>query len=110
MELAFATRQLRSLCQDGEQAAGNLSRSLTTHLQSRLADLRAAGSVADLIAGRPMLVEGREAGVQLDLSAGYVLVCRVNHADPPRDAVGKIDWRRVRRLRIVAIEKGAAGD
>ena len=103
MELAFGSRQLRAICEDQSVAEGNLSSSVSEQLRGRLADLHAARSLQDLVAGRPTVDPGDHRFLTLELAERLVLRLQVNHPDPPRLGDGMIDWSRVRRLRIVSI-------
>ena len=74
-------------------------------LRSRLADLRAAGTVNDLVAGNPSFSGDRNSELRIRLDQGHHLLCRPNHAAPPADSAGLIDWLRVHRLQVVEIEE-----
>ena len=60
MELAFATKSLRQLCENEARAKRDLGETVAERLKRRLADLRAAECVKDLVAGHPREVEGME--------------------------------------------------
>jgi len=105
MELAFGTRTLRSNCEDAERAALMWGLDVAERLKDRVADLRAAGSVRDLIAGSPTLSPGTPPTATLELAAGYRLVCEVNHAAIPSNEHGEVDWERVRRLKLTRVER-----
>jgi hypothetical protein len=102
VELAFATRNLRSICEDSIKARNTLGDDVAEHLRSRIADLRAAESVDELVAGRPTTTKGADPRLTIRLGGGVVLSCRPNHASPPR-LDDELDWPRVRRLQVVAI-------
>jgi proteic killer suppression protein len=71
-------------------------------LRSRLADLAAANSVAELIAGRPHPLEHDRIGqFAVDLSGGYRLVFVPANEPIPRHEDLAIDWSHVT---IVCIE------
>jgi hypothetical protein len=103
MELAFATRSLRALCEDEDRAAGLYGPTVAADLRARLADLRAAATVSDLIAGNPIFDGAGDAHLTLTLADTHVLICRVNHRNPARQQDGSPDWTRVRRLLIGSI-------
>ena len=75
-------------------------------LKARLADLRAARSVADLLAvdTEPMVDR-----VIIDLGEGNRMVFCANHTRNPTDIHGQVDWARVTRIRIVEIGSGQPG-
>jgi hypothetical protein len=103
MELAFGTRQLRAICEDLAVAELSLSSSVSEQLRGRLADLHAARSLEELVAGRPTLDPDDERFLMLELAEGVILRIQVNHTDPPVLGDGTIDWTRVRRLKIASI-------
>ena len=103
MELAFGTRQLRAICEDQGVADSNLNLLVSEQLRGRLADLHAARSIQELVAGRPKVDPDDQRILILELAEGFVLRLQVNHSNPPRLGDGTIDWSRVRRLRVVSI-------
>lgn len=73
-------------------------------LRTRLSDLEAARSVADLVVGHPHPLKGDRAGqFSVDL-AGGVRLC-FEPADPAQalGEDGSINWTRVREVRVVYI-------
>jgi proteic killer suppression protein len=75
LELAFDSKSLRTTCENESQAKLELGATVAEILKHRLADLRAARSVKDLVAGRSRAVGS--AGSQhmaVDLCNGYSIV------------------------------------
>ena len=105
MELAFQTKTLRSWCEDPELAPSTLKPTVIESLKGRLADLHAAESPLDLVAGAPILENGRYPKVILHLADGYQMTCAINHANPSRDSGGKIVWSKVRRMKVMSIKE-----
>jgi len=103
MELAFRTLRLRDLCEDPDLALATLKPDVVEHLKTRLADLRAAESPLDLLAGAPQLIDGRAPRIVIRLADSHTLVCEVNHAKLRAGDSGGIDWVRVRRVKIATI-------
>lgn len=104
LELAFAKKSLRTLCEDEVRARRVLGDELASALRRRLADMQAVSSVRDLVTGQPReLGSGRAGYIAVDLCFGYQLVFCVNHSAIPMQA-GSIDWSRVKRIRIIGIE------
>ena len=103
MELAFGSRNLRAICEDQVCAEQSFSSAVAQQLRGRLADLHAARSLDELVAGRPMLDAGDERTLLLELGEGVFMRMQINHTEPPISDEGTIDWTRVRRLRIVSI-------
>src|SRR6266853_4108322 len=60
MEVAFRTRSLRSLCGDEQVAVRQLGDELAMELRARIADLRAAASFDDIVAGQPAFLNGQD--------------------------------------------------
>ncbi len=102
LELAFETRELRDICENEAEAKRQFGDAVAEVLKHRLADLDAAISPVDLIAGDPRLEPGNDA-MALDLSEGYRLVFAPNHPHNPTTASGGIDWGNVSRIRILQI-------
>jgi hypothetical protein len=74
-------------------------------LRERLADLRAATNISELIAGRPREIEGRRFSYfAVDLANSYRIVLCANHNKVPLLKTGGIDWAKVRRLKVHKIE------
>jgi hypothetical protein len=76
-------------------------------LRRRLADLRAASSVNDLVAGTPQLSRDASGAMQLNIGEGFVIRFVPNH--PKQSKVGDrdLDWKGVTRVKVVGIAKDA---
>lgn len=105
MELAFATKSLRKICVSAEKAKRELGPQVSETLRRRLADMRAAVSVGDLIAGRPHELDGTpQRRIALGLGGGQRLIFCANHAVLPKLESGKMDWSKVSRVKLLRIE------
>lgn len=105
LELAFATKELRSACEDAAYAEAIYGTVVTEALVGRLADLRAAGHLLDLpFAGARPASGSDPEHVVITLAAGRALVIAANHAKPPRAADGSVAWERVNRVIILRLE------
>lgn len=105
LELAFAEKQLRKLCENDAIARRKLGIKVAEKLKRRLADLRAATCVNDLVAGKPRELEGDcQNQMAVDLCDGYNIVFCANHNAAPLLKSGAIDWARVSRVKILRIE------
>lgn len=102
MEIAFANKQLRSICQDNDKAERELGPSVSKKLKLRLADLRAASTIYDL---PPIYnsIEITSHNIKIGLENGYEILCQANHIPNPLTESGTIDWKRVRRIKILSI-------
>jgi len=103
VELSFATKSLRTRCEDATVALRAYKPEVVESLNNRLADLRAADSPVELIAGSPRLVAGATPSVVIALADSHYLHCQVSQAVVPHDARGNLDWSRVRRLKITTV-------
>src|SRR4051812_2491142 len=75
VNLAFETLGLRTLCECQSKAERALGIRPAARLRERLADIRAAEAVTDLVAGRPReLRGGRQRRYAVDLANRYRLV------------------------------------
>src|SRR5690242_7486082 len=61
VEIAFAKKSLRRLCESERAARRSLGATVAERLKRRLADLRAANCVKDLVAGRPKELQNAQA-------------------------------------------------
>ena len=104
MEFAFISRRLRELCEDDHKAEKEFGKAVTETLKARLADLRAAEGVQDLVTGNPRVIANDD--FCMDLSNGYHLVFRANHVNNPTAKSGLVNWPKVRRIKIMKIGKG----
>lgn len=103
LELAFDSRALRTVCESEAEARRELGTAMADILKRRLADLRAATSVRDLVAGNPRV--GPDGQIMLlDLADGYRLVIKANHINNPLTGTAGLDWEQVTRVKIIRIE------
>jgi proteic killer suppression protein len=107
VNLAFETLALRTLCECQSKAERVLGIRPAARLRERLADIRAAEAVTDLVAGMPRELEGgRQRRYAVDLANGYRLVFCANHNRIPLNETDRVDWSRVTRVKILKIEVG----
>ena len=102
MRLAFRTRNTRRLCENQAFAEEQLGIAVAACLRTRLADIVAASSVGDLIAGAPKKMQDGVIKVRLGPSARLWL--KVNDNPVPLLPDRKFDWSKVRRLQVIEIE------
>lgn len=74
-------------------------------IKNRLADIRAATTISDVVAGNPREIsrDGKPA-MALDLEDGYVMVFSPNHLRIPVRSDSSVDWKAVSRIKILVIE------
>jgi toxin HigB-1 len=105
LELSFFTKSLRKICESEAAAKEALGVRVAEKLKRRLADMRAAASVEELVAGRPHEVEGGwQPRFAVELGDGSRIVFSANHNTIPLLTSGGVDWARVTRIKILGIE------
>lgn len=102
MELAFDSERLRSICEDQSLATQEVGSEVAEALKRRLADLRAANSITDLLAGHPRVIAEH---LVIDLGMGYSLTLQANHPRNPVNAEGGLNWTIVSRLKVLRIDR-----
>lgn len=104
MELAFAARDLRRLCESAPTAQRTLGPEVAAALKARVADLWAAETVNDLPFAPRAELNTQPATMLLALVDGFHIRFRSNHHQH-RTVDGAPDWSTVRRIQITAIER-----
>jgi hypothetical protein len=107
LEIAFETKSLRKICESESEAKKQLGDAVSKMLQHRLADLCAASSPLDLVAGRPRTVGGGQF-MTVDLCDGYRVVFDPNHVNNPMTKTNDVDWPRISRIKLLRIERDDA--
>lgn len=111
MELAFSSKDFRDLSMNESLAKQALGPELAKRLHARLADLAAASFVSDIfgLPGRPRELAGHRKGdIVVDLANGEQLVFQAGHVEARLSPTGEVDWVRVRRIKILGLERGHA--
>lgn len=104
MEFSFKDKKLRELCERRGVAERKLGAPCARKLRARLADLEAADSVTDLVAGRPHPLTGDRTGqYSVVLEGGMRLVFEPDHNPIPLRDDGGIDWTGVIRVQIIFV-------
>ena len=105
MEIAFASKRLRSICENASEAEISLGIESAVKLRRRLADLRAASTLSDFIVGR---AQGRGEDLtemRIELTDTTSLVMVQNHMMAPLLKSGSINWKKVSRVKILKISQ-----
>ena len=106
MQLAFEIKSLRTICESEVQANSELGSDVAEILKHRLADLRAATTINDLVAGRSLIVDdANQEQMIINLQHGYRIVFCANHTKNPTTETGETDWTKVSRIKILRIDK-----
>jgi toxin HigB-1 len=104
LELAFANKSLRKVCESEAHADREFGRTVAQKLRRRLSDLRAATRVDDLVAGQTREIAGYRGGrMAVELGSGWRLVFCANHTVLPTLDTGDVDWSKVGRVKILSI-------
>lgn len=105
LEIAFQSRALRAICEDETHAKSELDADVVEVLKHRLADLRAASTGMDILAGRPRILDGSGGEcMAIDLARTWRLVFAANHVKNPRADGKTCNWAKVTRVKIIRIE------
>jgi len=92
------------LCENSTTATRELGEVAAERLKRRLADLRAAESVHDLVASPPTQFDDpRE--ISLPIASGFRLVLRSNHLETPMLGSHSVDWSAVERVKVMRVEQ-----
>lgn len=107
MYLSFENREIRDICEDEAIAAQMLGLEVSIKLQNRLSDMIAASYVTDLPpVGNPRETKGNPHPYYIiDLDNYFQIVFCSNHVTIPASENGMINWSRVNRIKILAIQK-----
>jgi plasmid maintenance system killer protein len=101
LQLSFAKKSLRHICENSTEANRKLGADIAKEFRRRLADLRAATSVEDLLVGAPREFEDK---IAIEVGASFQITFCANHNIVPRLESGAIDWSKVSRIKILTIE------
>jgi hypothetical protein len=104
LQIAFHTEAIRKVCENEEEAKTQFGTEVTEALKHRLADIRAARSPKDLVAGRPRPAHDSRHMI-IDLREGYQILVKANHPKYPKSDTDELDWTKISRIKIILIEK-----
>jgi toxin HigB-1 len=100
--VAFENKDLRLACENEDIAIEKYG---STKLQDRLADIFAASTVRDLPVGLPEETEFETLpAYKIDIENGLVMFFLPNHVKTPCLQDGQVDWDKVNRVKIIAIQ------
>jgi plasmid maintenance system killer protein len=105
--LAFATPEIRLICESQVAAEREFDTEIAQQLRARLADMKAAENILDLAVGNPReIYEGENCYYTIQLPGGFRIIMCANHESVPRvPESNRTDWSQVRRFQILRIEK-----
>ena len=104
MDITYFDNELEKICNDFRYSQKVLGSDGVHKLKQRLADILAAESVTDLIAGHPHPLKGNLYGsFAVSLDRGNRLVFKPNHEEVPYNQDKAIDWSKVTKIKITYI-------
>jgi hypothetical protein len=104
VEFAWETPNLRRVCEDPDAAIAELGPEVALQLIDRLADFRAAESLADVVVGMPRVISATDPRFTVGLGAAGYLHLEVANRPIPQALGNTIDYTKVWRLKLIAIE------
>ena len=104
IELVFIDQSVRKVCEQGRVADSLLGPQAARRLRARLADIRAARTLAEVVAGSPNFLE---AGLRVlfSLHPPYQLVVEPASNPVPRTKKGEVDWSKIDKVRVIYVGK-----
>jgi hypothetical protein len=102
LELAFATKAVRDICESGSIAKDKLGAEVADALKRRLSDFQSVDSLDELPIAN---VKRNSSNIVIGLPNDWQLVVTGGHGTNPKLRSGKMDWAKVTRVKIVRIEK-----
>lgn len=108
MELAFSDRTFRDLCHNESLANETFGKLVASKLKRILADLYAVSVVQDLLLlpGKPRRLNDATHDIMaIDIIDGYMLTFQAGHNHRPALPSGETDWSRVKRIKILGMER-----
>jgi hypothetical protein len=106
IQLAFQDDKLRQLCESYLSAKRRYGVQTARTLHTRLADVQACANVAELESlGFASVDRGEVARIFISVADGYTIFTVVNNRPEPRLRDGRLDSKRVTRLKIMSIER-----
>lgn len=106
MEIAFANKELRDICEIQLEAEHALGMVVAANLRARLADLREVASIEDMPTGNLTVRDARPPGrATVDLGEGYCLTFCANHLADRVSEKGRVEWQLVSRIKVIEIGK-----
>lgn len=105
MDIEFKNPGLKKICEDHRLATRKHGEACAKKLRTRIADIQAAASVLELVAGNPHPLSGdRHMQYSLKLDKGVRLVIEPAVRPYPVRDDGGIDWQQIKKVTIVSIE------
>jgi proteic killer suppression protein len=107
VRISFAKKKLQAICNSGKSMQQAYGKDMAAKLAQRLADLRAATTLAEMSHLPParchLLTGNRKGQFSVDLVYPYRLIFKPDHDPVPLDKHGSIDRQAVTDIVIVEI-------
>lgn len=106
MEVSFATRKLRKVCESEKELRRACGTDAAKKVMSRLSDLCAAATLEDMrnLPGRCHELAGDRAGqLGIDLTGGRRLVIAPTNGWPPSEKAGSHVWGEIDAVQVLEI-------
>ena len=106
MEISFATRKLKQLCESEKELRKAYGSAGTKKAMRRLSDLRAAGTLQDMrnLPGRIHELTGhRDGQLGIDLARGWRLILTPTNGWPTEKAEGAHVWTTIDAVTLLEI-------
>lgn len=103
MEIAYASDNLRTICQGEFRASTYFNGADVNVLRSIVADLYAADFFSDIFPSLYDLIEIEENQFSINEVPNAPVLFKVAHSNVPLKRDGKISWDRVYRIKILKI-------
>ena len=104
MIIAFQSTRIRDLCEDPDAADRHMGRNVAEVFRDRLADVRAAASVEDLIVGNPRRHGPEGEFLRIAVGRDIDIVLKANHRRSVIDGSGRVDWTHVSYVKMIEVE------
>lgn len=105
MNLSFDSRELRDVCENDLLAERKFGVEVAAVLRRRLADLRAANTLLDMVVGRPDLNGVTAQRIDISVGETHLMKSRIDHYSYSRTKDGAVNWKAVHRMKVVSVER-----
>jgi hypothetical protein len=104
--LSYESEKIRDICNKEVIARRFYPDNVVLMLTRRLADLRAASNLSDILVGNPRENSALPPGEYIiDLCDGFSLIFSSSHQITPILSTGTVNWSKVNRIKILRIQK-----
>jgi toxin HigB-1 len=103
LEIAFANKRLREICESKSKGGAELGTNAYESLKRRLLDIDAAECLSELSWLDMVMIN--DGSVAISFHSGYRLLAVAGNRSMPRGTEGQVDWNAVDRIKITEIEK-----